>query len=119
MSEKEDRHLTGGSNWEERHRREHGEYQLEESEAEAEVAQTRAEEQKQRMAQRKRYARYFVLGAFGWVMLTFLVLLFNGFGWWGFELSDTLLMVMLGTGTVNVLAPAYLVARFLFGGTDE
>ena len=69
--------------------------------------------------QRQEFAKYFFRLALGWLLFVAAVILLNGFSFAGFSMSDAVLMFLLGTGTVNVLAPAYMVAKYLFGKPDK
>ena len=40
--------------------------------------------------------------------------MFNGFHSVPFSLNDNVIMVLLGTGTTNVIGPAVLFAKYLF-----
>ena len=93
------------------------------SEAEKEVSaldrleQARATEHEQRNEKRYRYANTFTWIAIGWIVFVGAVILLKGFGGYqeySFEISDGIVMMMLGTAMVNVLTPAYLLARYLF-----
>lgn len=93
------------------------------TEAEREVTafdrleQAKATEHEQRNEKRYRYANTFTGLAIGWIVFVGAVILlkgFNGFQEYTFVVSDGIVLMMLGTAMVNVLTPAYLLARYLF-----
>jgi hypothetical protein len=71
--------------------------------------------QAQDIKERKTYAkRFFALGCV-WVGAITIILFLQGFGkHLGFNLSDRVLLVALGTTTANVLGVIYVVAKYLF-----
>jgi hypothetical protein len=69
--------------------------------------------------ERKKYATgFFVLACF-WLAAITIMLTLQGFGsfWFGrmpFKLSETVLLAVIGSTTVNVLGILYVVANYLF-----
>ncbi len=52
----------------------------------------------------------------GWLILTAAILVFHGFGWWGFSVEERVLMTLLGSTAVNVVGLFGIIARFVFPG---
>lgn len=74
---------------------------------------------RQDIDERKKYAKYFFILACLWLAGITVLLLLQGFGsfWFGlmpFKLSDTVLLAVIGSTTVNVLGILYVVATYLF-----
>lgn len=68
----------------------------------------------QDLEMRKGYARCLFLVLCAWLLFIVGLLVFQGFGWYDFSLSDSVLIAALGTTTVNVIGLFVLVARYLF-----
>lgn len=73
----------------------------------------------QDIAERKKYAHFFFLLACSWLVAICVFLLLQGFGsvWFGrfpFKLSESVLLALIGSTTVNVLGILYVVANYLF-----
>lgn len=49
-----------------------------------------------------------------WLIADFLTVCLQGFGWTHFHVSDSIVITMIGTTTVNVLSLGYIVANYLF-----
>ena len=81
---------------------------------EARLARALADEQDDKNKKRYHYANIFVWIALGWLIFVGLIVISTGFADCPFSLSDRVVMLMLGTATVNVLAPAILLAKYLF-----
>lgn len=105
--------------WQEQQLREQGEYDLDLQNARVREAHSRADELEDRVAQRIRYARIFVSWGWSWVIIVLIISVFSGIAAIPFRLSDPVLMFLLGSGTVNVLTPAFLVAKYLFGESNR
>ena len=99
------------------------EFSLGDTETEKEVSaidrleHAKATEHEQRNAKRYKYANTFTWIAIGWIIFVGIVIIskgFNGFSVYPFDISDGIVLMMLGTAMVNVLTPAYLLARYLF-----
>ena len=67
------------------------------------------------LEQRKEFARKFVYIAFSWLFFVAIIILLTGFVGIPFTLSDSVLYWIMGTATANALAPAFLLAKYLFG----
>ena len=78
------------------------------------LAGAAADEHEDRNKKRYRYANFFVGIALGWLVFVGLIIIANGFKDFPFSLSDRVIMLLLGTATINVLAPAVLLAKYLF-----
>ena len=57
--------------------------------------------------------RVFVL-LVGWLLVVVLSVMFQGFGWRKFHVSDSVLITLITTTTANVLSLGYIVANYLF-----
>ena len=69
---------------------------------------------KQDLEQRKKYAdRIFCLICV-WLFAIFGIVALQGFSFKGFDVSDKILMVLIGGTTINVLGLFVIVARYLF-----
>ena len=94
-------------------------WDLDQAKAEAEVEKQRAGvvDFQQLIVQRGRFAKLFVWVAIGWLAFVAITIILTALSPcpFKFELSDNIIIVLLGTGTINVLAPAVLVAKYLFG----
>ena len=77
-------------------------------------AAARADEIEQRNDKRYTYANIFVGIALGWLIFVGLIVLLSGLDIIPLSLSDTAIVTLLGTATVNILAPAILLAKYLF-----
>ena len=69
---------------------------------------------KQDTDERKKYARLFFGLSCAWIVTIIVILLLDGFGWWSFKLSDSVVLATIGSTTVNVLGILYIVANYLF-----
>lgn len=49
-----------------------------------------------------------------WLLVDFSVVCFQGFGWGRFHISDSIVITLISTTTVNVLSLGYIVANYLF-----
>ncbi len=58
------------------------------------------------------YRIFFITSS--WLGAVILILIFQGFKLWGFNLSNTVLIALLGTTTVNVLGFFIIVIQYLF-----
>ena len=81
---------------------------------EARLARAVADEHEDRNKKRYGYANIFIWIAVGWLIFVGLIVVANGFQGCPFSLHDRVVMLLLGTATVNVLAPAGLLAKYLF-----
>ncbi len=79
---------------------------------EAIIAKKEAQKNKKRFI----YAGRFIWITVGWVGFAGLILFFQGFHFFGFDLPTSVLNVLLATTTVNILTPYFLIARYLFNG---
>ena len=50
----------------------------------------------------------------GWLVTVFAAFIFQGFGWFHFHVSDSVLIALISTTTANVLSLGYIVANYLF-----
>lgn len=69
---------------------------------------------KQDREQRKHFAIHIFYSVRAYMLLIFIVLFVQGFNIFNFSLSDTVLVTLLGTTTVNVIGIFAFVARYLF-----
>jgi hypothetical protein len=71
----------------------------------------------QDIAERKKYAQLFFRLSCAWLVGITAILMLQGFGsLWKvpFKLSDSIVLTMIGSTTVNVLGILYIVAKYLF-----
>jgi hypothetical protein len=73
----------------------------------------------QDISERKRYAQYFFRLSCAWLVAITVIMMLQGFGslwFWKvpFKLSDSIVLAMIGSTTVNVLGILYIVAKYLF-----
>lgn len=80
------------------------------------LAGEEARKEKQKNDERFRYARIFVRLSTIWLAFIGLVIVAHGCESIPFSLSDTILGILLGTTTLNVLGPYFWIARYLFNG---
>jgi len=73
----------------------------------------------QKNKKRYEYANLFVLMAIISLWFVAFVLIATGLESIPFELSSSVLIAILGTALANVLAPVYLLARYLFNNNDN
>ena len=69
--------------------------------------------------ERLKYAERLFSLVSGWLAGVGLIILFEGFHYNYFNLSDSVLLALLGTTTVNVLGLFYVVTRYLFPSKKE
>lgn len=80
------------------------------------LAGEEARKERQKNDERFRYAGIFVRLSTGWLVFIALVIVAHGLDIVPFSLSDTILGILLGTTTLNVLGPYFWIARYLFNG---
>jgi hypothetical protein len=73
----------------------------------------------QDIAERKKYAGFFFCLSCAWLVAIVAILMLQGFGslsFWKapFKLSDSIVLAMIGSTTINVLGILYIVANYLF-----
>ena len=90
-----------------------------EAEAGSRIALARAENYEDFVLQRKKYARYFVAISSLWLVFVAIVIFLDAWSIFSFALGENVLIALLGTATLKVLAPAYLVAKYLFGDSPD
>lgn len=78
-----------------------------------------ARKEKQKNDERFKYARIFVRLSTIWLAFIGLVIVAHGFDSIPFSLSDTILGILLGTTTLNVLGPYFWIAKYLFNGHSK
>jgi|ERR1039458_266926 hypothetical protein len=49
-----------------------------------------------------------------WLVVVLAGIIFQGFGWFRFHVSDSVLIALISTTTANVLSLGYIVANYLF-----
>ena len=74
-----------------------------------------ADHEEQLLKQRGDFAKKFVWIAIGWLVFVGLIVSLSAVSVVPVTLSDAVMMFLLGTATTNVLAPAFLFAKYLFG----
>lgn len=83
------------------------------------LAGEEARKEKQKNDERFRYARIFVRFSTIWLAFIGLVIVAHGLENIPFSLSDTILGILLGTTTLNVLGPYFWIAKYLFNGHSK
>jgi hypothetical protein len=76
----------------------------------------------QDIAERKKYAGFFFGLSCAWLVAIMTIVMLQGFGsFWKqpFKLSDSIVLTMIGSTTVNVLGILYIVANYLFPKRGE
>lgn len=71
------------------------------------------EEKEQKNEQRKEYANKFITIAVCWLIFIGIIIVANGIHFW-FSVDNIIILALLGTSLVNILAPAVLLAKYLF-----
>lgn len=79
----------------------------------------KARQARQKNEERPKYASHFMLVASLSLSYVGLMSMLTGDTTNRFELSDTVLIALLGTALSTVLAPAILLARYLFGDNGD
>ena len=64
--------------------------------------------------ERKMYAQLIFVLIVGWIVAILAVVLLQGFSFKGFEISDKVLMTLIGGTTINILGIFIIVANYLF-----
>ena len=72
------------------------------------------ESKKQDTGERKSYARRFFYLSCGWIAIIVVVVLLQGFGSWGFKLSEPVVLALIGSTTINIIGILFVVANYLF-----
>ncbi|MCY4674723.1 MAG: hypothetical protein OXD43_13320 [Bacteroidetes bacterium] len=80
------------------------------------LAGEKARKERQKNDERFRYAKIFVRLSTYWLGFIALVIVSHGLDFIPFSLSDTILGILLGTTTLNVLGPYFWIAKYLFNG---
>ncbi len=75
--------------------------------------------EKQKNEERFKYAEVFLRRSTAWLVFLALVVIAHGLHFVPFSLSDTILGILLGTTTLNILGPYFLIARYLFNGNGK
>ena len=82
----------------------------------AAAAQKAEDQNKQRVG----FAWIFVGIAITWIVGEYVLLVLSGITTNDFSLPDSVIIAMLGVGTANVLGPAFMLSKYLFGiGRDQ
>lgn len=63
---------------------------------------------------RKKWAERVFWLLVAWLSADFLCVCWQGFEWNGFHVSDSILITLITTTTVNILSLGYIVANYLF-----
>lgn len=74
---------------------------------------------RQNNTERKKYAMYIYVLTCVWAALIFVILFLEGFGRTGFKLSDSLLITLVTTTTVNFFGFFLLVVKYLFNSDKQ
>ena len=100
--------------WQDEQAEGHCQYSLDLMSAEVRVAYTQADEPNNRIKQRKFFTKVFVGLAITWLGLVLTVVILDGCSSVPLEQGDAVILALLGTGTAHAIAPAFLVAKYLF-----
>ena len=49
-----------------------------------------------------------------WLAVVLLIIVFNGYGAWGFSLSDSVVITLIGSTTANILGLLVIVLKYVF-----
>jgi hypothetical protein len=63
---------------------------------------------------RRKYAKYILWMTAAWMLLIYILLLLEGFGFWGFHLSDAIMLTAIGSTTANVVGMLYIIVNYFF-----
>ena len=69
---------------------------------------------RQDTGERKKYAKNILFLTCIWVGGIYLLLLFQGFGYQGFRLSENVLLAAIGSTTANIIGVFLIVTRYFF-----
>lgn len=69
---------------------------------------------RQNREERKAYASHIYIMLCIYLGVIFILLLFSGFNWWGFYLSEKIVLSLIGTTLINVLGIFIIVVNYLF-----
>ncbi len=72
----------------------------------------------QDLTERKKYAGRIFWLIVGWIVAIFAVVGLQGFSYFGFSISDNVLITLIGGTTINVLGIFIVVANYLFPKTN-
>lgn len=109
------------TSWQETHEKAASLYDLDIHKAEARLATAQAQETEDLIEYRTKFSKFFVGIYFGWISIVTGLLLLRGF-YTGFDLSDLVMSVLLGSFTITILTPSIVFARYLFrsvNGSDS
>lgn len=73
----------------------------------------------QDIRERKKYAKHIFWMVASWLACMMLVLFYQGFGWFHKNISDAVLLALIGSTTLNVLTFFVIVTKYLFPGKKE
>ena len=65
---------------------------------------------------RRKYAFRVFLLVIGWIIGIYLLLVFQGFGFRSFHLSDNILLAAIGSTTANIIGILLIIVKYLFSG---
>lgn len=69
---------------------------------------------KQNREEREKYARWTFRLVIGWIIVIFILIFFKGFSLSGFDLSDTVIVALIGGTTANIISVLVIIMNFLF-----
>ncbi len=72
------------------------------------------ESYRQDTSERKKYARNIFILTCLWVIGVYVLLLFQGFQYRGFRLSDSIVLAAIGSTTANIVGVFLIVTRYFF-----
>ncbi len=70
----------------------------------------------QDISARRKYAFRVFLLVIGWIIGIYLLLVFQGFRFRSFHLSDNILLAAIGSTTANIIGILLIIVKYLFSG---
>ena len=90
------------------------EAEFESSEEESSLGQEDIEDRRQDRSERKKYANQTFVFVSIFTGLMMMIIVFTGFSFWGFKLSDSILITLITSSLTTVIGIFILVVQYLF-----
>jgi hypothetical protein len=90
------------------------EYQLEHAIAQKDRFEIENQDLRQNIAERKRYAERSFWLLVVWLAFIGVIVFFQGFRFFGFELANSVIITLIGSTTASVVGIFLIVSRYLF-----
>jgi hypothetical protein len=87
--------------------------------AEVEKLRTEVDQAKQNLAERKSYAQKIFVMICLWLVAILSIVILTGFSAWGLKLSDSVIIALITSTTLNVAGFFLAVAKYLFPSKPE